>query len=74
MGKAFRELIAVLDRLPEEARESWARSWLAELVAEREWETRLSARPDALRHLAEEALGEETQGITQPLDDLLKPS
>ena len=74
MGKALRELIERLGGLPEESRESWARSWLAELAVEREWETRLSTRPDALRHLAEEALDEDSTGATKSLDDLLKPS
>lgn len=74
MGKALRELIEVLDGLPEESRESWARSWLAELAAEREWERRFGSRPDVLRHLADEALDEDRRGATQPLDDLLKPS
>jgi hypothetical protein len=75
MGKALRELIEVLDRLPEESREAWARSWLAELAAERAWESRLSGRPEALRHLAEEALDEDSRGATRPLDDdLLKSS
>jgi hypothetical protein len=74
MGNALRQLIDVLGTLPEESREAWARSWLAELAAEREWDSRLSGRPDALRHLAEEALDEDSKGTTRPLDDLLKPS
>jgi len=70
----MRELIEVLEELPEESRESWARSWLAELAAEREWEQRFARRPDVLRHLADEALDEDRKQATQPLDDLLKPS
>jgi hypothetical protein len=74
MGKALRELIDLLDGLPEESRETWARSWLAELAADREWDARFNSRPDALRRLAQEALDEDRAGATRPLDDLLKSS
>jgi hypothetical protein len=54
--------------MPKGEQEQLAAAIRAELDAETAWEGRLTASPDALGTLADEALAEHRAGRTRPLD------
>jgi hypothetical protein len=72
MGNALRQLIDVLETLPEESREAWARAWLAELAVEREWARRFARDAETIARLADNARCEYDAEAPEPLDRLLR--
>lgn len=68
MTKALEQAFKEASRLPEADQDALAAAIQAEIEAEAEWQILLSASPDALGKLADEALSEYEAGRTQPLD------
>lgn len=64
LATAFAE-VAKLPLVDQEAFASWI---LEELASERQWARLFASAPDKLLTLALEALEEDDQGLTQPLD------
>ncbi|MBN2700060.1 MAG: hypothetical protein JXR29_01255 [Methylothermaceae bacterium] len=64
LEKAFEEA----SKLPELEQNALAHWLIEEVLAEKKWEVTFAESEDALAKLAEEALAEHEQGITEPLD------
>jgi hypothetical protein len=62
------QAFAAAARLPVEDQDALARALLSDLASERMIEDRLTATPDALDQLADEALAEHRAGRTERLD------
>jgi len=63
LRKAFDEA----SRLPEKEQDALARVLLKEIKSERRWDQLFSKSQDLLGELADEALDEESQGVTEEL-------
>ena len=57
--------------LPQEEQDAIASQILASLADEEAWKRRFVEKRDVIRRMAHEALAEDEQGETVPLDDLL---
>jgi hypothetical protein len=68
MTELLEQAFAAAARLPEAEQDALARALLADLASEAGIDAAISARPDALARLAEEALAEHRAGRTEPLD------
>ena len=68
MTQLLEKAFAAAARLPAEDQDALARALLSDLASERAIDERLSATPDALARLADEALAEHRSGRTEPLD------
>jgi hypothetical protein len=68
MTRLLEQAFAVAAALPEADQDALARALLEELESERDIDSALSARPEALAHLADEALDEHRAGRTESLD------
>ena len=67
MTKLLERAMAELSRLPEAEQDALAEWLLAELDAERRWQTRFADSTDRLAELAAEALAEHRAGQTRKL-------
>lgn len=68
MTQLLEKAFAAAARLPAEDQDALARALLSDLASERAIDERLSATPDALARLADEALAEHRSGRTESLD------
>jgi hypothetical protein len=68
MTRALQDAFEEAGKLPDAEQDQLASAIRAEIAAGLVWETRLSASPDKLSALAEEALAEHRSGRTRPLD------
>lgn len=68
MTKLLEKAFAEAAKLPAEAQDALAAAILAEVATDPLWEQSFARRPDALNHLADEALREHRAGRTEPLD------
>jgi hypothetical protein len=68
MTKLLERAMAELSRLPEAEQDALAEWLLAEIDAERRWQTRFADSTDRLAELAAEALAEHRSGQTRKLD------
>lgn len=68
MTKALQDAFKEAEKLPEAEQDQLAAAIRAEIAAELVWEAPLSASPDELSALADEALAEHRSGDTRPLD------
>jgi hypothetical protein len=67
LEKALERVVA----LPQIGQDAIATRILASLAGEDAWKKRFAEKQDMIRRLAREALEEDAQGETLPLDDLL---
>ena len=68
MGKVLQRAVAELTKLPEPEQET-AGAWiLAELESERRWDALFARSADLLAEMADEAIREDEEGLTEPLD------
>ena len=68
MTQLLEQAFAAAARLPSEEQDALARALLEDLASEQAIDARLSATPEALASLADEALAEHRRGETEPLD------
>jgi hypothetical protein len=71
MTKLLEKVIEKVSSLPQEDQDAIASQILAELEDETAWAKRFAVQDGKLRRLADEALAEDRQGKTRPLDDSL---
>ncbi|PYQ29659.1 MAG: hypothetical protein DMF56_11910 [Acidobacteria bacterium] len=68
MGKVLERAVSELSKLPEVEQET-AGAWiLAELESERRWDDLFARSENLLSQMADEAIGEDEAGLTEPLD------
>ncbi|WP_022947914.1 MAG: hypothetical protein ACPW60_03740 [Methylohalobius sp. ZOD2] len=68
MTKLLEKAFAEASKLPELEQNALAHWLIEEVLAEKKWEVTFAESEDALAKLAEEALAEHEQGITELLD------
>lgn len=68
MTRLLEIALAKVQQLPPEVQDAVAASLLADLEAERRWDESLDQSSETLAALAEEALKEDREGRTLPLD------
>jgi hypothetical protein len=68
MNGTLKEAFEAASQLPEAEQEKLAAVILDELAADERWQAALAGSESALDRLAEEALAEHREGITEPLD------
>ncbi len=71
MTKLLEKALEKISSLPQEEQDAIASQILAELEDEAAWAKRFAAQTAKLRRLVDEALAEQRQGETRPLDELL---
>lgn len=68
MTKALEAAFREASELPEHEQDALAAAILAEMEAEREWDSALAGSQDTLAELASETLEDHRSGETHPLD------
>jgi hypothetical protein len=68
MTEKLRKAFEAAQKLPPAAQDALAAAILEEVAVEGLWEASFASRPDALEHLADEALEDHRAGRTTPLD------
>ncbi|HEY0512032.1 MAG TPA: hypothetical protein VGH73_09015 [Thermoanaerobaculia bacterium] len=68
MTELLERAFAEAGRLPETEQNSLAQWLLSELESEKAWQKKFAASGDLLRKMAQEAIEEDRQGMTQELD------
>ncbi len=68
MTKTLQQAFEEASKLPEQQQELIASIILGELDSERRWDELFAKSPDLLARMADEALEEDRQGKTLPLD------
>ena len=71
MTKLLEKALQKVSRLPDEQQDALAAMILEELADEKRWAECFARSPDKLARLAQEALAEDQQGSTLPLDESL---
>jgi hypothetical protein len=71
MTRALKKAFDAASKLPDAEQDALAAAILEELESERRWDELFQRSADALAKLAKEALAEDREGRTRPLDDLL---
>lgn len=68
MGKVLQQALSELTKLPEAEQDAVGAWILAELESERRWDALFAQSPDLLEEMAAEALREDEEGLTEPLE------
>ncbi len=68
MNSVLKKAFEAASRLPERDQKQLAAAILEELAADKEWQTALARSPPGLERLADEALAEYREDLTEPLD------
>jgi len=68
MGKLLQRAVAEASQLPEDEQEAVGAWILAELESERRWDDLFARSPDLLSEMAAEAVREDEDELTEPLD------
>jgi hypothetical protein len=63
--------LAKVSALPEDEQDAIAAEILSSMADEEAWKRKFAEKRDVIRRLAQEALNEDEQGRTLPLDDLI---
>jgi hypothetical protein len=71
MSKLLEQALERVGALPEDEQDAIASQILASIDDEKAWKAQFAQRRVALRRMAQEALDEDANGETAPLDDLL---
>jgi hypothetical protein len=71
MSTLLETALQKIGELPADEQEAIASQILASLADEEQWKKRFSEKSHIIRRLAQEALLEDDQGATLPLDDVL---
>ncbi|MEO5927015.1 MAG: hypothetical protein ABIR70_24580 [Bryobacteraceae bacterium] len=71
MSTLLEEALRKVESLPPDEQEVIASQILDSLADEESWKHRFREKRDVIRRMAEEALAEDAQGLTIPLDKLL---
>lgn len=68
MNKTLEEAFEAASRLPERDQQELGSAIIEELAADKRWQSALAQSAPALERLADEALAEDREGRTAPLD------
>lgn len=71
MSTLLEKALAKVSALPEDEQDAIAAEILSSMADEEAWKRKFAEKRDVIRRLAQEALNEDEQGRTLPLDDLI---
>ena len=71
MSTLLEKALAKVSALPEDEQDAIAAEILSSMADEEAWKRKFAEKRDVIRRMAQEALNEDEQGRTLPLDDLI---